>query len=191
MQVSGYFLHLDKSREDHRAMLHRLFARANIYPGQTARISRAALPPITGGLHCGFVSGCLFRSDPRALPPRTGGLHCGGEEDVPTTSTARRSRQEPAGSIAAAARWRSRRSGSPGAPAKNRRAPLRPGLGGERGHQPQALPPRTGGLHCGRIITPGAAGITEALPPITGGLHCGTLAANRYHTVATSCQVSR
>ena len=57
MQVSGHFLHLDKSIEQASAPYYSgLLAQRPLCAGQTARISGAVLPPVTGGLHCGTIA---------------------------------------------------------------------------------------------------------------------------------------
>ena len=93
----------------------------------------------------------------RVLPPFNGGLHCGGS------------------SVAGAVR-----DPAAGAPAFQRRAPLR--RQSAAGSQPlrRVLPPFNGGLHCGPLKSPPRARRSglAVLPPFNGGLHCGaTLAA--------------
>src|SRR5579875_2765363 len=111
----------------------------------------AVIPPITGGLHCGSISGTMFvhrlarhpahygraplrqtgagTSPPGSqvvIPPITGGLHCG------PVST---SRQSPPCAV---------------------------------------IPPITGGLHCGVTGDASSSATSSVIPPITGGLHCGS-----------------
>jgi len=83
------------------------------------------LPPINGGLHCGRPAGQPVHQYQRVLPPINGGLHCGSPVQVACHMTR-------------------------GAPAYQRRAPLRPQVGPERrAAGGVVLPPINGGLHCG------------------------------------------
>ena len=126
-------------------------ARQPVCPGQTARILRAVLPPFNGGLHCGMRSTkASGRASAAVLPPFNGGLHCGATGPIGRVSRARWcSRLSTAGSIAAssASAWV---AGTAGAPAFQRRAPLRPpaAVGSAMAHG-TVLPPFNGGLHCG------------------------------------------
>ena len=156
-------------------MIHPPLAPCAVRAAQTARISRAVLPPSSGGLHCRFStspspapslvvlppsSGGLHCGDDKGnpavkywavLPPSSGGLHCGAVTGTPSTGSYLCSRRPAAGSIAA-----SRSTGSA--------ASLGP------------CAPPFGGLHCGaeQIVQ------TEALrlrtPAVGGGLHCGLIA---------------
>ena len=140
-------------------------------------------------------------ADAWVLPPFTGGLHCGVDASAVIGTRRRRcSRRSTAGSIAA---WLGARCarllGAPavqrraplrrvpgaarrrpdGAPAVQRRAPLRrvaaAVLPGRRGRAPAV----TGGLHCGRAGVSDPAPMPGA-PAFTGGLHCGKPARPAY-----------
>jgi len=138
------------------------------------------------------------------LPPFNGGLHCGMcPTFTPVWTWTGCSRLSTAGSIAAHLH-RQRRERVPGAPAFQRRAPLRPAQPSlPRCSRPRApafqrrAPLRPGSLavrpprhaSCSRLSTAGsiaasapagkAATRPPVLPPFNGGLHCGILAALR------------
>ena len=88
------------------------------------------------------------------LPPFNGGLHCGASLGAAGPSTV------------------------PGAPAFQRRAPLR--RLGRRwdGAGTAVLPPFNGGLHCGTGLPVTPVPAVGVLPPFNGGLHCGAMPAS-------------
>src|SRR5579875_730694 len=47
--------------------------------GGGGRDGGRVIPPITGGLHCGFCSAPRQSRETTVIPPITGGLHCGGK----------------------------------------------------------------------------------------------------------------
>lgn len=83
-------------------MIHLPLAPRTVRPAQTARILRAVLRPFTGGLHCGGMPQILAGPFSRVLLPFSGGLHCG----------------KSVLALNMLVEW--------GAPAVQRRAPLRP-----------------------------------------------------------------
>ena len=127
MHVSEHFLHLGKSiRWNPSAMIHLPLARRTVRAAQTARIVRAVLPPSNGGLHCGDRSSLSLIENGRVLPPSNGGLHCGETRPVLTVNgPVTCSRRRTAGSIAASIQVGVVVQGGQGAPAVERRAPLR------------------------------------------------------------------
>ena len=201
----------------------RLSTAGSIAAGSNLHGFRAGqvLPPFNGGLHCGRVRELTLPCPYHVLPPFNGGLHCGGYKQGGDDDGTRCSRLSTAGSIAApmrpaeqgaarrcsrlstagsiAARFRPGRHGRrfPGAPAFQRRAPLRPQQPAdvtERGEGAPAfqrraplrpplparaylgwlvLPPFNGGLHCGDDDQPLSLSSMAVLPPFNGGLHCG------------------
>ena len=155
------------------------------------------LPQCHGGLHCGWNGVHRPGGSGRMFLPSSGGLHCGGSHAwAPASGLCWRSRRSTAGSIAVGPTWARRQPGDPGAPAVQRRAPLR---------QPAGWTTRSS--RCSRLLTAGsiAAGrrsrcrrrratcsrrstagsiavrtttrcrqcLYSLLPPSSGGLHCG------------------
>jgi hypothetical protein len=89
MQVSGSFLHLDKSIEQasapyvHRALVQRAgSADHSPDPG-------AVFPPVNGGLHCRSIGSHFSPALPSVFPPVSGGLHCGNHSSVCSTGISR------------------------------------------------------------------------------------------------------
>src|SRR5579875_1503168 len=109
------------------------------------------IPPITGGLHCGKARRLIRRRRRSVIPPITGGLHCGPVKHQRDRAPRPSSRPLRAGSIAAT------------------------GPGGAGTVPTVVIPPITGGLHCGAVNEEALAILRTVIPPITGGLHCGAL----------------